>query len=101
MLFISKAELPSLLPSMPKFDTSQFLTEQDIGELRSDILGSLPQPTLPDVSKFVTQQDISQAIAGIPQVSLSDIEARLAALESAPAPTMPTYNLPKPLGFTF
>lgn len=149
--FVSRQELPSLLPSIPKFDTSQFLTEQDIGELRSDILGSLPQPQIPDVSRFVTQEDIgglrsdilgslpqvqmpdvsqfvtqqdiqkaisgipqqampdvsqfvtqadiNRAIAGIPQVSLSDIEARLAALESAPVPTVPSYNLPKPLGF--
>jgi hypothetical protein len=123
--FVSRQELPNLLPSIPKFDTSQFLTEQDIGELRSDILGSLPQPQIPDVSRFVTQedigglrsdilgslpqvqmpdvsrfvtqQDINRAIAGIPQVSLSDIEARLAALESVPTSKIP--NLPKPLGF--
>jgi len=97
--FVSRQELPNLLPSIPQFDTSQFLTKQDIGELRSDILGSLPQPQIPDVSRFVTQQDINAAIAGIPQVSLSDIEARLAALELAPVPTVPSYNLPKSLGF--
>jgi len=100
--FIEREEIPRLLadlPQAPQIDTSQFLTEQDISGLRSDILGSLPQPQIPDVSRFVTQQDISEAIAGIPQVSLSDIEARLAALESAPVPTIPSYNLPKPLGF--
>lgn len=100
--FVSKEDIPALLadlPQAPAVDTSQFLTEQDIGELRSDILGSLPQPQIPDVSRFVTQQDINAAIAGIPQVSLSDIESRLAALESAPVPTIPSYNLPRPLGF--
>lgn len=101
--FVSKEDIPQLLKDIPldipQIDTSQFLTEQDIGELRSDILGSLPQPQIPDVSRFVTQQDINAAIAGIPQVSLSDIESRLAALESAPVPTIPSYNLPRPLGF--
>jgi hypothetical protein len=84
-------------PQIP--DISRFVTQEDIGGLRSDILGSLPQVQMPDVSQFVTQADINRAIAGIPQVSLSDIEARLAALESAPVPTVPSYNLPKPLGF--
>jgi hypothetical protein len=84
-------------PQIP--DVSKFVTQEDIGGLRSDILGSLPQVQMPDVSQFVTQQDIQKAISGIPQVSLSDIEARLAALESAPVPTVPSYNLPKPLGF--
>jgi len=97
--FVSREEIPSLLPSIPQIDTSKFITQEDIGGLRSDILGSLPQVQMPDVSQFVTQQDINAAIAGIPQVSLSDIEARLAALESAPVPTVPSYNLPKPLGF--
>jgi hypothetical protein len=100
--FVGREELPSILaglPQAPAVDTSQFLTEQDISGLRSDILGSLPQVQMPDVSQFVTQQDIQKAISGIPQVSLSDIEARLAALESAPVPTVPSYNLPKPLGF--
>jgi hypothetical protein len=97
--FVSREEIPSLLPSIPQIDTSKFITQEDIGGLRSDILGSLPQVRMPDTSQFVTQQDINAAIAGIPQVSLSDIEARLAALESAPVPTVPSYNLPKPLGF--
>jgi len=97
--FVSREEIPSLLPSIPQIDTSKFLTQQDITGLRSDILGSLPQIRMPDTSQFVTQQDINRAIAGIPQVSLSDIEARLAALETAPVPTVPSYNLPKPLGF--
>ena len=119
--FLSREDISGLrsdiLGSLPQIrmpDTSQFVTQQDINKaiagipkqpqidvqaLRSDILGSLPQPKLPDVSKFVTQADINRAISGIPQISLSDIEARLAALESAPVPTVPSYNLPKPLGF--
>ena len=95
--FVSREEIPSLLPSIPQIDTSKFITQEDIGGLRSDILGSLPQVRMPDTSQFVTQQDINAAIAGIPQVSLSDIEARLAALESVPTSKIP--NLPKPLGF--
>ena len=94
--FVSREEIPSLLPSIPKIDTSKFLTQQDITGLRSDILGSIPQPQIPDVSQFVTQQDISEAIAGIPQVSLSDIEERLAALEKIPSIRMP--SMPRPMG---
>jgi len=98
--FIGREELPSLLKdiplNIPKIDTSQFLTQQDISGLRSDILGSLPQVQMPDVSQFVTQQDINRAISGIPQISLSDIEARLAALESTPSIGVP--KLPRPTG---
>lgn len=97
--FIEREEIPRLLadlPQAPQIDTSQFLTEQDITGLRSDILGSIPQPQIPDVSEFVTQQDISEAIAGIPQVSLSDIEERLAALEKIPSIRMP--SMPRPMG---
>jgi len=94
--FVSREEIPSLLPSIPQIDTSKFITEEDIGGLRSDILGSLPQPQIPDVSQFVTQQDINRAIAGIPQVSLSDIEQRLNALEKMPS--IRTPGLPRPMG---
>jgi hypothetical protein len=92
-----RSDILGSLPQIRMPDTSQFVTQEDIGGLRSDILGSLPQVQMPDVSRFVTQQDINRAIAGIPQVSLSDIEARLAALESVPTSKIP--NLPKPLGF--
>jgi len=81
-------------PQLP--DISRFVTQQDISGLRSDILGSLPQVQMPDVSQFVTQQDINRAISGIPQISLSDIEARLAALESTPSIGVP--KLPRPTG---
>jgi len=94
--FVSREEIPSLLPNIPKIDTSKFLTQQDITGLRSDILGSLPQIRMPDTSQFVTQQDINRAIAGIPQVSLSDIEERLNALEKMPS--IRTSGLPRPLG---
>lgn len=102
--FITKQELPSFVPSIPKLDisqipqmdTSQFVTREDIGRQISDTLGSIPQPQIPDVSQFVTQQDISEAIAGIPQVSLSDIEERLAALEKVPSIRMP--STPRPMG---
>ena len=94
--FVSREEIPSLLPSIPQIDTSKFITEEDISGLRSDMLGSLPQPQIPDVSQFVTQQDINRAIAGIPQVSLSDIEERLNALEKMPS--IRTPGLPRPLG---
>jgi hypothetical protein len=92
-----RSDILGSLPQVRMPDTSRFVTQEDIGGLRSDILGSLPQVQMPDVSRFVTQQDINRAIAGIPQVSLSDIEARLAALESVPTSKIP--NLPKPLGF--
>jgi hypothetical protein len=98
--FVTKEELPSFVPSfempqIPEIDVSRFIEREEIPRLLAD----LPQAQIPDVSQFVTQQDISEAIAGIPQVSLSDIEERLAALELAPVPTLPSYNLPKPLGF--
>jgi len=98
--FIGREELPSLLKdiplNIPKIDTSKFVSREDISGLRSDILGSLPQVQMPDVSQFVTQQDINRAISGIPQISLSDIEARLAALESTPSIGVP--KLPRPTG---
>ena len=90
-----KSSLGELL-GIPKIDTSQFVSREDISGLRSDMLGSLPQMQMPDVSQFVNQQDINRAISGIPQISLSDIEARLAALESTPSIGVP--KLPRPTG---
>lgn len=61
------------LPSPTDIDTSQFLTKEDIGLLRQDILGSLPQPKPQELDRESLIRDIQSQLK-LPEIPQQQID---------------------------
>lgn len=81
------------LPSPTDIDTSQFLTKEDIGLLRQDILGSLPQPKPQELDRESLIRDIQSRI-NIPEAPQIDRESLIREIQSGiKMPQAPQINV--------
>jgi hypothetical protein len=79
--------------NLPQPDMSKFLTKEDIGLLRQDILGSLPQPKPQELDREDIIRDIQSRI-NIPEVPQIDKETLIREIQSGiKMPQAPQINV--------